>query len=129
MKPVKGDLVQFVAIILNVLVVVPLLTLTNLYLYVIRARIILGHWPSPGHPPYPVGSDFQAILVPIGAVASVVSLIGAAIVILWLVLSKRRWVLVSRPVMRRLLVFVVVWVVFFLLFRRDPGHFVAWIWD
>jgi len=117
MKPVKGDVVQFVAIMLNVLIAVPLLTLINLYLYVIRARIILGHWPSPGNPPYPVGSDFQAILVPIGAVASVVSLIGAAIGILWLMLSRRRWVLVSRPVMQRLLVFVVVWVVFFLLFR------------
>ncbi len=129
MKPVKGDLVRFVAIMLNALIAVPLFTLTNLYLYVLRARILLGHWPSPGNPPYPVGSDFQAILVPIGAVASVVSLIGAAIVILWLMLSRRRWALVSRPVMRRLLVFVVVWVVFFLLFRLDPGQFVAWIWD
>ncbi len=64
-----------------------------------------------------------------GERSSVVSLVGATAVILWLAMSVRRWVLVSRPVVRRVLVFMVVWVVFFLLFRLDPGQFVAWIWD
>ncbi len=129
MGKAEGEWVRFVAVLFDVLIAVPLLTLANLYLYVFRARMILGHWPSPGNPPYLVGFGSQAILVPMGAVASVVSLMGAAAVILWLVLSGRRWALVSRPVMRRVLVFMVVWAIFFLLFRLDPGQFVAWVWD
>ncbi len=129
MEEVESSLVRFTSILFDALIAVPLLTLANLYLYVFRARVILGHWPSPGNPPYLVGFGFQAVLVPMGFVASVVSLVGATAAILWLALSGRRWVLVSRPVVRRVLVFMVVWVVFFLLFRLDPGQFVAWIWD
>ena len=75
MKGVEGDLVRFTAILFDALIAVPLLTLANLYLYVLHARIILGHWPSPEAPPYPVGFDFQRVLAPMGAVASVVSLV------------------------------------------------------
>ncbi len=129
MKEVEENLVRDVAILFNVLISVPLLTLTNLYLYVLRARIILGHWPAPGDPPYPVGFHFQAVLVPIGFVASFVSLIAAVVVVLWLLLGRRRDVLGSRPVVTRVLVFFVVWVIHFVLFRLDPGWFIAWVWD
>ena len=129
MKEVEENLVRDVAILFNVLISVPLLTLTNLYLYVLRARIILGHWPAPGDPPYPVGFHFQAVLVPIGFVASFVSLIAAVVVVLWLLLGRRRDVLGSRPVVMRVLVFFVAWGVLFVLFRLDPGWFIAWVWD
>jgi len=129
MGKVEDESVWFVTVLFDVLIAVPLLTLANLYLYVFRARMILGHWPSPGNPSYLVGFGFQAVLVPMGFVASLVSLIAAVVVVSWLLLSRRRTVLGSRPVVARVLLFFVVWVAFFLLFRLDPGQFVAWVWD
>ena len=76
-----------------------------------------------------MGFGSQGILVPVGAVASAVSLVGAAVVILWLVLGGRRSALVSCLVVGRELVFMVVWTIFSFLFLLDPGQSVAWIWD
>ncbi len=125
-----SQLPRWTTLLFDALIAVPLLTLLNLYSYVVRARVILGHWPAPGNPPYPVGFGFQSILVPLGAMASFESLVLAGLLVLWLALrGSDRHVLTSRPVATRILVFAIVWLAFFLLFRLDPGRFIAWIWD
>ena len=129
MDKVKEDAIRSIAILFDVLIAVPLLTLANLYLYILRARLILGYWPAPGHPPYLVVPHFQAVLVPIGSVASFVCLIMAVAVVLWLLLGKHLSVLESPPVVKRVLLFFAVWAILFVLFRLDPGQFIAWIWD
>ena len=115
--------------VFGVLTLFPFLTLAALYSYIVRARIILGYWPSPGNPPYPVGSQFHAYIVVFGAAIFMpLALIAAVITVFGLLLRNRR-MLISRSVIKRILIFAVLWLTCFLLLRLDPGHFLLWLWD
>jgi len=130
MKESPKKTIREIELLFDVLALAPLLTLVAFYSYVLRARLILGHWPSPGNPPYPVGSRIHAYIAILGAFGLLPSAaIMAVAVVIWILLSGRGWVLSKPSVAKRLAVFLVLWIVCYTLLRLDPGRFFLWFWD
>jgi len=111
------------------LTTIPILTLLTLYSYILRARLLLGYWPVPEHPPYPVGSRLHEYAIIFGAGAFMpAALLCAVILLLWLLLRDRK-TLFSPFVARWIVIFFIVWIGSLLLLRYDPGNFLFWVWD
>ena len=111
------------------LTAIPILTLLALYSYILRARLLLGYWPAPEHPPYPVGSRLHEYAVIFAAGAFMpAALLCAVILLLWLLLRDRK-TLISPSVARWIVIFFIVWIGSLFLLRHDPGNFLFWIWD
>jgi ABC-type dipeptide/oligopeptide/nickel transport system permease component len=119
---IRTRLLNYLAVILAAY---PLAWLAQLYLFVLRARLHLGHWPAPYQPdPKDLGFTFhhQAIwfglmALPVVALAAIVlSIVG------WhLAVYRRIW-----PVITLLASSVVLVVA---LGRLDPGDFFVWFAD
>lgn len=102
----------------------PLLWLNAFALFVIRARLILGRWPSPYNPdPKDLGMDLHYHGLLLGGVLLVTCGIGtflAALVARWR--SKRvPWLLIVLAAATPVLTI--------LLTRWDPGRFMEWFMD
>ena len=109
----------------TILAAYPLAWIALVYLFVIRARLHLGHWPTPNQPdPKTLGFSFhhQAIwfglmAMPVIAILTIVfALIGRRLAV-----CHRTW-----PALALLVVSIVLVVA---LGRLDPGDFFAWFAD
>jgi membrane-associated PAP2 superfamily phosphatase len=103
----------------------PLAWLVLLYLFVIRARLELGHWPAPYQPdPKTLGFTFHHQAIWFGLMALPV----VAILTIALSIAGRRLAVYHRiwPALTLLVCSVVLVVV---LGRIDPGAFFEWFAD
>ena len=112
---------------LTLLTAAPVVALAVLYSYVLRARLVLGIWPRPYAPdPTALGAPVHLFLARILlAVPFAAAPVGLALAAAGLVLDRRE----APRVIRRFLGFALVWGIWFLLMRLDPGEVLAWILD
>ncbi|MBL9166713.1 MAG: hypothetical protein JNN07_03160 [Verrucomicrobiales bacterium] len=108
-----------------ILAAYPLAWLSLLYLFVLRARLYLGHWPQPYHPdPKDLGFTvhhqavwFGLMALPVVALATVaLALVGRRVAV-----DRRIWPALTFLVASIVLVIVVA--------RLDPGGFFNWFAD
>lgn len=108
-----------------ILAAYPIAWLSMLYLFVLRARFHLGHWPEPYHPdPKDLGFTVHQQAIWIGLMAlPVVALatIALALVGRRVAVDRRIWPTVMFLVASIALVMVVA--------RLDPGGFFNWFAD
>lgn len=103
----------------------PLAWLGLFYLFVIRARLELGHWPVPYQPdPKSLGFIVHHQAIWFGAMTlPVVGLLTVALLIIGRRLGIHHRIL---PTLTLLLFFIILAVA---LAQLDPGDFFAWFWD
>lgn len=103
----------------------PLAWLALLYLFVLRARLHLGHWPRPYHPdPADLGFTLQRQAIWIGlTVLPFLSLSALPVV-----LVGRRWGIDLR-LWRTLTLLAGSTILSLALGRFDPGSFLEWFAD
>ena len=110
-----------------ILSAIPATALAIFYTYVIRARLVLGHWPTPYNPdPKSLGFSVHYLAALILMPATFASAIMALILVVLLATGRLGSFRAAR---KRILIFVIIWSVWFLLMRLDPGHFMYWFMD
>ena len=110
-----------------ILAAIPLTALAVFYTYVARARLVLGHWPTPYNPdPKSLGFTVHYLAALILIPATFASVIMALILV---VLLATRRLGSFRSARKRILLFAIIWSEWFLLMRLDPGHFLYWFMD
>jgi len=95
--------------------------------FILRARLALGHWPSPYQPdPKDLGFDIHYYCTVIGSNIAVGAPALAGVMILFALVLRR-----TREVRYGLgaLVLAVGWMTLFVLARLDPGRFFEWFAD
>lgn len=103
----------------------PIGILVWFYLYVIRQRLLLGHWPRPSQPD---PKDAGFVLHHLSLVLGMTLIPGISLMTVGLILHRRsvdprfRW-------MPALLVALASFATFWGVVRLDPGHYVDWFWD
>ena len=103
----------------------PIGVLVWFYLYVIRQRLFLGHWPRPCHPdPMDAGFVLHHLSLVLGmTLVPGVSLMTIGLILYWRSVGPGfRWVPALAVAVGSLAMY---WAVV----RLDPGHYVDWFWD
>ena len=110
---------------IHAMALAPIGVLVWFYLYVIRQRLLLGHWPRPSQPD---PKDAGFVLHHLSLVLTMTLIPGVSLMTLGLILHRRsvdpgfRWVLALLLTLGSNAVY---WTVVCL----DPGHYVDWFWD
>ena len=101
----------------------PVLVIVFFYVFVLRARLHLGRWPSPYQPdPKDLGFDLHDAAIACGFVSVVPVAIGTLLLLIKLKLS-------GRMVRGKALAYSVCLALLILWGWIDPGNFVEWYLD